>query len=307
MTSSPLSSVSVNFVNPRAGSNAGIDAELGELTQGTLDRPFSIPPRTRFRRYITPWATNSSPAISYEHRRSVGRLKLDLNQDTFGEYPSIDYLTHPTSSLPNPSPGREVLQQTEDQKSENQKIDRDVDYLGWPTEAVELQIPADKSKRADSGDQFKTGFTSPHKGWIRTKLGLPNSVKLGSKLRFATLASSANMLNEPPETEKERSKMAQHETKLQRRERKEQEARAARAAKAEKIRLKNLRDCAVCMESFEKRQLIHPCHHYYCPECLAGTPSAFLHLLYLNITNLRLPSLIYRFLTSSPFLAAHIH
>lgn len=270
MTSNLLSSASANFVNSKAGPNAGIDAQLGDLTQ-SLDRPFSIPAHTRFRRYITPWATNLSPTISYENRRSVGRLKLDLNQDTFGEYPSIDDLTHPMSSLPNPSPGREVWQQTKDQKSENQKTDRDGDFLGWPTEAVESQIPADKPKRADSGDQSKSGLSSPHGGWIKAKLGLPNSVKLESKLRFTTLASSASMLNEPPETEKERSEMAQHETKLQRRERKEQEARAA---KAERIRLKNMRDCAVCMESFGKSQLIHPCHHYYCSKCLAGTPSA---------------------------------
>lgn len=301
MTSNLLSSGSANIVNSRAGPNAGIDAELGESPQSTLNRPFSNPPRTRFRRYITPWATNLSPTISYEHRKRVGRLTLELNQDTFGEYPSIDDLTHPEPRLLNPSPGREVLQQTEDQKSENNKTDRDGDDPGWPTEAVELQIPADKSKRADSGDQSKSGLSSPHGGWIKAKLGLPNSVKLDSKLRFTTLASSAIPLNEPPETEKERSETAQLETKLQRRERKDQEARAA---KAEKIRLKNLRDCAVCMDSFDKSQLIHPCHHYYCSECLAGTPSAFLHPLYLNITSLGILSLIYRFLTSSPFLAA---
>lgn len=272
MTTNLISSRSANIVNSRAGPNADIDAELGELTQSTPNRPFLKPLRTRFRRYITPWATNLSPKISYEHRRRVGRLTLDLNQDTFGKYPSIDDFTHPKPCLLNPSPGREVLQQTEDQKSENLRTGRDGDDLGWPTEAVDLQIPADKPKRADSGDQFKSGLSSPHGGWITAKLGLPNSVKLESKLRFDTLASSAITLNQPPETEKGRSETAQHETKLQRQERKEQEARAA---KAEKIRLKNLRECAVCMETFDKGQLIHPCHHYYCSECLAGMPSAF--------------------------------
>lgn len=276
MTKNLQSSGSANIVDYRAGPNSGTDAELGELTQRTPNRPFSKPLRTRFRRYITPWATDSSPTFSYDHRRRVERLTLELNQDTFGEYPSIDDLTHPKPRLLNSSPGREGLQQTEDQKSENQKSARDGDDLGWPTKAVELQIPADKPKRADSGDQFKSVISSPHGGWIRAKLGLPNSVKLDSKLRFDTLASSDITLNEPPEMEKERSETAQHDTKLQRQERKEQEARAA---KAEKIRLKNLRDCAVCMETFDKGQLIHPCHHRYCSDCLAGTPRAFLHPL----------------------------
>lgn len=245
-----------------------------------------------------------SPTISYEYRRRVERLTLDLNQDTFGEYPSIDDLTPPKPRLLNPSPGREVLQQTESQASDNSKTDRDGTDLEWPTEAIESQIRADKPKRADSGDQLKSGLSSSYGEWIRTKLGLPNSVKLDSKLRFTTLASSAITRNEPPETEKERSETVQHETKLQRRERKDQEARAV---KTEKILLKNLRDCAVCMDSFDKSELIHPCHHYYCSECLAGTPCAFLHPLYLMTTNLRIPSLIYRFLTSKPFLPAHIH
>lgn len=269
----------------------------------TLNRPFSNPPRTRFRRYITPWATDFSPTISYEHRRRVGSLTLDLNQDTFGEYPSIDDLVLPKPRLLNRSPGREVLQQTEGQKSDNSNTDRDRNDLGPRTETIESRIHADKPKRADSGDQLKSGLSSSHGEWIRAKVGLPNSVKLDSKLRFTTLASSAITLKESSETEKERSETVRHETKLQRRERIYQEARAA---KAEKIRLKNLRDCAVCMDSFDKSQLIHPCHHYYCSKCLAGTPCAFLHLLYLIITNLRIPSLNYQFLTSSPFLAAHI-
>lgn len=304
MTSNLLSSGSANIVNSTASPNASIDVEFGESSQSTPIRSFSNSPRTRFRRYITPWATNLSPAISYEHRRRVGRLTLDLNQDTFGEYPSIDDLTLSKPRLLNFSPGREVLQETEDQNSEINKTDRDGDDLGWPTEAIESQIPADKPKRVYSGDQLKSGLSSSHGEWIRAKLGLSNSVKLDSKLRFTSLASSAITLNEPPEMEKERSQTAQHEMKLQRRERKGQEGRAA---KAEKIRLKILRDCSVCMDSFDKSQLIHPCHHYYCSKCLAGTPCAILHPLYLNITKLCIPSLIYRFLTSSPFLAAHIH
>lgn len=303
MTANPSSSGSANIVNSRASPNVGIDVEFGQSPQSTINRPSSNPPRNRFRRYITPWASNLSPEISYEHRRPVVKLTLDLNQDTFGEYPSIDDLILPKPRLLNPSPGREVLQQTEDQKSEYSKTDRDGDDLGWTTEAVESQIPIDKPKRADSGDQLKSGLPSSHGGWIRAKLGLPNSVKLDPKLRFTTLASSAITLSEPPETEKERPETAQHEMKLQWREKTDQEARAA---KAEKIRLKNLRDCAVCMDSFDKSQLIHPCHHYYCSECLAGTPCAFLHPLYPIITNLRNPSSIYRFLTSSPFLAAHL-
>lgn len=284
MTTNLLSSGSADIANSRAGPNADLDVDFREALQATLNRPLSKPPRTRFRRYLTPWATDLPPTISYEHRRRVGRLMLDLNQESFGEYPSIDDLTPEKAHLLNPAqikensgPGREVLHQVEDQEFVNNETDRNGDDLGWPTEAGESQSHVGGPEREDLGDKFSYGLSSSHGEWISANLKLQNSVKLNSKLRFTTLISSAITLNEPPETEKERSETV---AKLQRRERKDQEARAA---KAEKIRLKNSRDCAVCMDSFDKSQLIHPCHHYYCSDCLAGTPCAFLHLLYLTI------------------------
>lgn len=280
MTANLLSSVSADIANSRA---ADIDIPFCEAPQATLNRPLSNPPRNRFRRYLTPWATELPPTISYEHRRRIERPTLDLNQETFGEYPSIDDLTPQKSQIKeNSGPGREVWHQVEDQKFENNRNDRNGDPLAWPTEAIDSQSYVDGPKRADSGDKVPSGLLSSHGEWIRAKLKLPNSVKLDSKLRFTTLISSATTLNEPPETENERPETVQHETKLQRRERKDQEARAA---KAEKIRLKNLRDCAVCMDSFDKSQLIHPCHHYYCSDCLAGMLCPFLHLLCPAITN----------------------
>lgn len=204
---------------------------------------------------------------------------LGLNQETFGEYPSIHDLTLQKPHLLSPSqikenirPGREGLNKVEDQKFENSKIARNGDDLGWPTEAVELQSHVDWPKRADSTIKVPSRLSSSHGEWARAKLKLPNSVKLDSKLRFTTPASSALTLNESPETEKGKSETVQYEAKLQRRERKDNEARAA---KVEKIRLKNLRDCAVCLDSFDKSQLIHPCHHYYCSDCLAGMPCVF--------------------------------
>lgn len=284
MTNNLLSSGSADIANSRAGPNADLDVDFREALQATLNRPLSKPPRTRFRRYLTPWATDLPPTISYQHRRRVGRLKLDLNQESFGEYPSIDDLTPEKAHLLNPAqikensgPGREVLHQVEDQESVNNETDRNGNDLGWPTEAGESQSHVGGPEREDLGDKFSYGLSSSHGEWISAKLKLQNSVKLNSKLRFTTLISSAITLNEPPETEKERSETV---AKLQRRERKDQEARAA---KAEKIRLKNSRDCAVCMDSFDKSQLIHPCHHYYCSDCLAGMPCAFLHLLYPTI------------------------
>lgn len=289
MTANLLPSGSANIVNFRAGLNADIDVDFREAPQATLiDRPLPNPPRTKFRRFLRPWATDLPPTISYEHRRRIGRPTLDLNQETFGEYPSIDYSTLQTHLL-NPSqikenidPGREVWHQNEDQNFENNKADGNGDDLGWPTEAIEPQSHVDGPKTSDSGGKVPSGLASSHGERIRSKLKLPNSVKLDSKLRFTTLISSAIPLSELPETEKERSETVQPETKLQRRERREQEARAA---KAEKLRLKNLRDCAVCMDSFDKSHLIHPCHHYYCSDCLAGMLCAFLGLLHPTIVN----------------------
>lgn len=291
------------IVYSKAGSNADIDVDFREPSQATLtNRPLPNSPRTRFRRYLTPWATDLPPTISYEHRRRIERPTLDLNQETFGEYPSIDYSTlqnhllHPSQVKENSNPERELWHQIEDPKFEQNKAGGNGDDIGRPTGAIELQRNVGGPKRADADFTVPPGPTTSHGERIRSKLKPSNSVKLDSKLRFTTLISSAITPNELPETEKERPESVHHETKLQKRERKEQEARAA---KAEKLRLKNLRDCAVCMDSFDKSQLIHPCHHYYCSGCLAGMLCAFLHLSHQTITNLRIPSLFYRFLTSS--------
>lgn len=73
----------------------------------------------------------------------------------------------------------------------------------------------------------------------------------------------------------EEAKVAREQAKTTKREeqdrKQEKKAQEAAAAKAEKSRQKRLRDCAVCTDTFEKPQLIRPCDHYYCPECLAGT------------------------------------
>lgn len=293
MTTNLLSSGSADIASSRAGPGADLDVDFRESLQAILNRPLSNPPRTRFRRYLTPWATDLPPKISYEHRRNAGRLTLDLNQESFGEYPSIDDLTpeklhllNPASIKENNGRGREVLHQVEDQEFVNYETDRNGHVKRWPTEVGESQSFVDGPESEDLSAKIAYGLSSSRGEWISAKLKLPNSVNLNSKLRFTTLISSAITLNEPPETEKERSEIV---AKLQRRGRKDQEARAA---KAEKIRLKNSRDCAVCMDSFDKNQLIHPCHHYYCSDCLAGMPCDFLLVLYPTTTNSRIPYLL---------------
>ena len=121
-----------------------------------------------------------------------------------------------------------------------------------------------KKQTQSSGDRALVNHLEP----VEKNSAVRKDQTWYEKVRALRVFARVDYSNEEAKLARNQAKTAKQEENHRKQEKK---AREAAAAKAEKSRQRRLRECAVCLDTFEKPQLIRPCDHYYCLKCLAGT------------------------------------